>query len=111
MHGHHRGFRKRSTVFSMFSERQIHDHSYIEVLSHYDIAKEAKNTRWLIHGAEFRCYFGHNDSGFMVNPATGERVPALGQPVHEDIDNVCRHHKPLFDNYLQNGIMKDLNFS
>jgi hypothetical protein len=47
----------------------------------------------------------------MVNPATGERVPALGQPVHEDIDNVYRHHKPLFDNYLQNGIMKDLNFS
>jgi hypothetical protein len=45
----------------------------------------------------------------MVNPATGERVPALGQPVHEDIDNVCRHHKPLFDNYLQNGIMKDFD--
>ena len=110
MHGHHRGFRKRSTVFSMFSERQIHDHSYIEVLSHYDMPKKPKTCGGLstVQNCVAILVIMIQDSWLI---RYRERVPALGQPVHEDIDNVCRHHKPLFDNYLQNGIMKDLNFS
>eukprot|EP00435_Cladocopium_sp_Y103_P068440 s1543_g31.t1 len=78
--------------------------SWIELLGHHQAKTENKQSHrqfWSFHGAIFRCVFGRNTSGTMIDPSTGIRTQAPRSSDWTDMPEI-----PEFDSL---GPTKDLN--
>eukprot|EP00435_Cladocopium_sp_Y103_P054204 s1316_g17.t1 len=65
--------------------------SWIELLGHHQAKTENKVSHkqfWSFHGAIFRCVFGRNTSGTMIDPSTGIRTQAPPSSDYTDMPEI-----------------------
>ena len=72
--------------------------TFVELLLHHQFEtenKQAGNQYWVFHGAVYRCVFGHNTAGEMVDPSSGIRTEAPADYEHNQETCIKPHPEPM----------------
>ena len=72
--------------------------TFVELLLHHQFEtenKQAGNQYWVFHGAVYRCVFGHNTAGEMIDPSSGIRTEAPADFEHNQETCIKPHPEPM----------------
>ena len=83
-----------------------------ELLLHHQFEtenKQAGNQYWVFHGAVYRCVFGHNTAGEMIDPSSGIRTEAPKDYEHKQ-ETCIKPQSYAWTNSYQEACSRWLNF-